>query len=57
MPVIPAFRRLKEEDCKFQVSLGYIARPPLNFSLPSKKKKSVLQVTHCAEHFTLDHLM
>jgi hypothetical protein len=29
MPVIPALRRLKQEYCKFQASLGYIAKPCL----------------------------
>jgi hypothetical protein len=33
IPVIPAPRRLRQEDCKFKVSLGYIVRPSL------KKKK------------------
>jgi hypothetical protein len=27
MPVIPALRRLRQEDCKFDVSLDYIVRP------------------------------
>jgi hypothetical protein len=27
--VIPALGRLKQEDCKFQVSMGYIVRPCL----------------------------
>jgi hypothetical protein len=30
MPVIPALWRLKQQDCKFKVSLGYIAN-----SMPS----------------------
>jgi hypothetical protein len=30
MPVILALRRLKQEDCKFKVSLGYIVRPYLS---------------------------
>jgi hypothetical protein len=33
MPVIPTLRRLGEEDCKFQASLGYIE------TLSQKKKK------------------
>jgi hypothetical protein len=28
-PVIPAFRNLRQEDCKFKASLGYIERPCL----------------------------
>jgi hypothetical protein len=27
MPVTPALRRLRQEDHKFEVSLGYTARP------------------------------
>jgi hypothetical protein len=34
MPVIPAFGRLRQEDCKFKVSLGYIAS---STPLPPKK--------------------
>jgi hypothetical protein len=26
MPIISAFRRLREEDCEFEASLGYIER-------------------------------
>jgi hypothetical protein len=29
MPVIPALRRLRQEDHEFKTSLGYIARPCL----------------------------
>jgi hypothetical protein len=34
MHVIPACRRLRQEDCKFEASLDYIARP-----CPRKKKE------------------
>jgi hypothetical protein len=29
MPVIPALRKLRKEDCEFKASMGYIARPCL----------------------------
>jgi hypothetical protein len=29
MAIIPAFRRLRQEDCKFEASLGYTVRPCL----------------------------
>jgi hypothetical protein len=29
MPIIPALGRLRKEDRKFEVSLGYLARPCL----------------------------
>jgi hypothetical protein len=28
MSVIPAFRKLRQEDLEFEVSLGYTSRPP-----------------------------
>jgi hypothetical protein len=37
-PIIPALRRLLEEDLKFKASLGYVARPCL------KKKKNLFPI-------------
>jgi hypothetical protein len=38
IPVIPALRKLRQEDYKFEASLGYIVKPCL------KKKKKLKRV-------------
>jgi hypothetical protein len=37
-PVIPALRRLRQEEHEFKASLGHIQRPYLKNNLPPQKK-------------------
>jgi hypothetical protein len=39
MPIIPALRRLRQENCKFEASLSYTVRPYLKNKQTNKKKK------------------
>jgi hypothetical protein len=39
MPVIPTFVKLKQEDCKFKSSLGYIESPCLKKKKKERKEK------------------
>jgi hypothetical protein len=39
VPIIPAFRRLRLEDCEFEVSLDDIVRP-CNHKKKKKRKKN-----------------
>jgi hypothetical protein len=41
MPVIPALRKLRQEDQKFVANLGYVVRP----GLAQKKTKKTIGVT------------
>jgi hypothetical protein len=34
MPVIPTFRKLKQENPKFKASMGYIEKPPSQKTKP-----------------------
>jgi hypothetical protein len=43
MPIILVLGRLREEDCEFKASLGYIARPSLK--KPNQKKKVVFGIS------------
>jgi hypothetical protein len=42
MPIIPALRRLRQEDDKFEVKLCYTARPCIKCHLPPKKRKNLM---------------
>jgi hypothetical protein len=39
VPIIPVLGSLKQEDCKFEVSLGYVVRPCLKQTKPKQKRK------------------
>jgi hypothetical protein len=41
-PVIPALRRVRKEDHKFEVNLGYTVRPCLKNRKKEKKRKRKL---------------
>jgi hypothetical protein len=42
MPVIPELRRLKQEDCEFEVTLRYTATPCLNWGRGEERKSKIL---------------
>jgi hypothetical protein len=44
IPVIPALRKLRQEDYKFEASLGYIVKPCLK-----KKKSSFIFIFHISD--------
>jgi hypothetical protein len=44
MPIIPALRKLRQEDYKFEVRLGYLSRPcPRN---KTKQTTTTTKISH-----------
>jgi hypothetical protein len=39
MPLIPTLKRLRQEDCKFEASLGYTVSPRTAWAIYSKTLK------------------
>jgi hypothetical protein len=41
IPIILALRRLRQEECKFQTSLGYVCSEILSQKLKAKQNKTI----------------
>jgi hypothetical protein len=53
MPVIPAFKRLRQEDHEFKGILGYIVRSCVQKKTKQKEKKIILKmefISHCTDY-------
>jgi lipopolysaccharide assembly outer membrane protein LptD (OstA) len=54
-PVIPELGRQRQEDCKFEVNLGYVLRP--YFQIKTKKRRIYLKGNSFFFHFRGKGLM
>jgi hypothetical protein len=45
MPIIPAFERLRQEDFKFEVALGYILKKKKTEEKKERKENTILRHT------------
>lgn len=51
LAILPAFRRLRQGDCKFEANLGYLAR----FSLKNKVKLIKVILCSVSRKYSLSH--
>jgi hypothetical protein len=53
MPAILVLGRLKQKDCEFKASLGYIARP----CLKKRRKREKIMIYSCRKYMQIRELI